>query len=200
VARRGESIYNPVTKEYITFLRTTDETNGETLEFECRVAPDGIPLPPHVHETQEERFEVLSGTLGVMLGGKKFELRSGDKAILPARVKHQWWNAGDTEVAFRVEAEPARNLEAVLEANAGMAISGKLGGKRAMPKNPFLLADMGRLGETYLPVVPIWMQKIGLTMAATVGRALGIDPSLTSYREAYYGYQAETAVEIAEAA
>jgi mannose-6-phosphate isomerase-like protein (cupin superfamily) len=193
VARRGDSIYNPVTKEYITFLTTTEETGGELLEFECRVTPDGIPLPPHVHETQEERFEVLSGTLGVMLGGKKFELKAGDRAVLPARVKHQWWNAGDTEVAFRVEAEPARNLEAVLEANAGMAVSGKLSGKRAMPRNPFLMAGMGRLGETYLPGIPIWMQKIGLGMATSVGRALGVDTSLQTYREVYYGYTAEVA-------
>jgi mannose-6-phosphate isomerase-like protein (cupin superfamily) len=193
MARRGDSIYNPVTKEYITFLRTTEETDGEILEFECRVTPDGIPLPPHVHETQEERFEVLSGTLGVMLGGKKFELTAGDRAVLPARVKHQWWNAGDTEVVFRVEAEPARNLEAVLEANAGMAMTGKLGRKRAMPKNPFLLAGMGRLGETYLPGVPIWMQKIGLDMAASIGRVLGVDTTLNTYREAYYGYAMESA-------
>jgi quercetin dioxygenase-like cupin family protein len=200
VARSGDSIYNEVTKEYITFLRTTEETGGDLLEFECRVAPDGIPLPPHVHETQEERFEVISGTLGVMLGGTKHELRAGDRAVLPARVKHQWWNAGDTDVVFRVEAEPARNLEAVLEANAGMAAAGKLSAKRAMPRNPFLLADMGRLGETYLPVVPIWAQKIGLTMAATLGRAFGIDPTLNAYREAYRTYAAQTAVESAEAA
>lgn len=192
MARTGDSIYNTVTKEYITFLRTTEETGGELLEFECRVAPDGIPLPPHVHETQEERFEVISGTLGVMLDGKKYELRAGDGVVLPARVKHQWWNAGETEVAFRVEAEPARNLEAVLEANAGLAASGLLN-KRAMPKNPFLLVGMGRLGETYLPGIPIWMQKVGLSMAATMGRALGIDPTLAAYREAYHTYAAEVA-------
>jgi mannose-6-phosphate isomerase-like protein (cupin superfamily) len=199
MARKGESIYNPITKEYITFIRTTEETGGAILEFECRVAPDGIPLPPHVHETQEERFEIISGTLGVMLGGEKFTLIPGDRAVLPARVKHQWWNAGDTDVVFRVEAEPAGNLEAVLEANAGMAVSGKLSGRRGMPKNPFLLASMGRLGGTYLPVVPIWMQKVGLSMTTTIGWALGIDTTLNTYREAYRGYAAQT-VGAAEAA
>lgn len=183
MARKGTSIYNPVTTEHLTFLTTTEETDGEYFEFECRVGPNGIPLPPHVHDTQEERFEILSGTLGVMLGGEHYELRPGEKAILPAGVKHQWWNAGETDVAFRVVAAPARNLEAVLEANAGMAIEGKLNKKSAMPKNPFNMVNLGRLGETYLPIVPIGLQKLMLSIGSAVGRVFGADPKFTYYRE-----------------
>jgi quercetin dioxygenase-like cupin family protein len=181
VAHRGQSIYNTVTKEHITFVRTTEDTNGQILEFVCTVPTDGIPLQPHVHETQEERFQVLRGTLGVMLDGERFELQPGDRAVLPAGMTHQWWNAGEDEVSFRVEAEPARNLEAVLEANAGMAQAGKLT-RKAMPRNPFLLANLGKLGETYLPGIPIGLQKLGLQMGSMTGRMLGIDPGFGKYR------------------
>jgi mannose-6-phosphate isomerase-like protein (cupin superfamily) len=200
VARKGTSIYNPVTTEHLTFLTTTEETDGEYLEFECRVGTNGIPLPPHVHDTQEERFEILSGKLGVMLGGEIYELRPGEKAVLPVGVKHQWWNAGETEVAFRVVAAPARNLEAVLEANAGMAIEGKLNKKSAMPKNPFHMVNLGRLGETYLPVVPIALQKMMLAMGSVVGRAFGVDPKFAYYRAVALDLAQEVAVEAAEAA
>ena len=181
MARPGQRIYNPITHEQFTILRTAKETNGERLVFECRVTPGGARLAPHVHDTQEERFEVISGTLGVMLGGEKSELSSGQKAVLPARIKHQWWVAGDEPVHFLVEVLPARNLETVLEALAGMAEAGKLN-KRAMPRNPFRLAQLGKFSETYLPGIPIWMQKVGLSMGSAMGRILRYDPTLAEFR------------------
>ena len=183
MAYRGQVIYNPVTREQFTILKTSEDTNGESLLFECRVAPGGAVLPGHVHETQEERFEIISGTLGVMVGGEKRTLRAGDRVILPARVKHQWWNAGDDEVAFLVEVVPARNLESTLELLAALAHAGKLNGN-AMPKNPFYLVQVGRLSETYLPVIPIWMQKIGLTMGYGAAWWFGFDHRLARYQTA----------------
>jgi uncharacterized cupin superfamily protein len=179
VAYAGQTIYNPVTHERITFRRTT-KGPADVLAFDCRVTPGGVSLPAHVHAAQEERFQVISGTLGVMLGGKKQKLYPGDSIVLPAKIKHAWWNAGEFEVRFQVEVDPARNLETVLEAAAGMAAAGKLG-KHGMPRNPFRLALMGKLSDTYMRGVPVWMQKIGLTMACAFARALGYDPTFRAY-------------------
>jgi quercetin dioxygenase-like cupin family protein len=181
---RENELYNPVTGEHITILESTEDTGGRYLLFDCRVEPGKAPLPPHVHRTQEERFTVISGRLGAMLGGKKLELGPGEGIILPAKVKHQWWNAGDTEVSFRVEVVPARNLEAVLEVSAALAQQGRMNKKRATPKNPFELVNMGKLSETYLPGIPIWFQNIGMTMGSAVGKVLGYDPEFSKYREA----------------
>jgi quercetin dioxygenase-like cupin family protein len=181
MAIANQTTYNRVTGESITFLRTAQDTDGEYLLFDCRVEPGKVSLPPHVHSSQEERFTLYSGTLGVMLGGTKMQLEPGDGVILPAGIKHQWWNAGDDEVHFRVEAVPAGNLEAVIEVGARLAEEGKLN-KKAMPKNPFLMANLGRLAETYLPGIPIWFQKIGLAVGSAVGRVLGYDPELKQYR------------------
>jgi hypothetical protein len=68
MAVAGHTIYNPVTHERITFLRTSEDTNGKYFLFDCRVTPGGATLPVHIHRTQEERFTVVSGTLGVLLG------------------------------------------------------------------------------------------------------------------------------------
>lgn len=193
MAIAGQVIENPVTGEQFTFLKTSRETGGESMVFDCRVKPGMARLAPHIHATQEERFEVISGRLGVMLRGKKQVLGPGDRIVLPARVKHQWWNAGDDEVYFRVTVVPARNLEIVLEVLANMAYAGKLN-KKGMPKDPFHLANFGRLSETYLPVVPIWMQKVGLAMGSSIARVLGYDPTFAQYRTA----AAEGAVALAE--
>lgn len=194
MAYAGQSIVNPVTGEHFMFLKTAADTQGQYILFDCRVEPGKATLPPHVHATQEERFEIVSGTLGVMVGGEKYTLQAGQRIVLPARIKHQWWNAGDDEVHFRVEVVPPRNLEATIEAIAGMAVEGKLN-KRAMPRNPFLLANLGRFSETYLPVVPIWMQRSMLAVGSTMGRALGYDPTFSQYRsQPVYQYEYETEV------
>jgi mannose-6-phosphate isomerase-like protein (cupin superfamily) len=181
MAHPGQIISNPITGERITFLMTSQDSYGQLLVFDCRVTPGGARLPAHVHATQEERFEVLSGALGVMLGGKKRVLEPGERIVLPAKLRHQWWNAGEAEVHFRVTVVPPRNLETVLEAVSGMAHAGKLN-KRVMPANPFLLANLGKLSETYIPGVPIFLQRLTLAVGSVFGRLLGYDPRFAEYR------------------
>jgi mannose-6-phosphate isomerase-like protein (cupin superfamily) len=172
MAYAGQTIDNPVTGEHITFLTTTSETRGEFLRFDCRVEPGKARLAPHLHTSQTERFTMLEGTLGARVGDEIYTLLPGQSLTLPTRVVHQWWNPTDETVRFQVEVTPARNLEATLEPICGMAQDGKLT-RQAMPRNPFRLAQFGKLSETYLPVIPVWLQRIGLTMGATMGRILG---------------------------
>ena len=180
MAYPGQQLYNPITGEHITFLVTAEETDGEYVKFDCRVEPGKTALKPHVHAHQEERFQVLSGTLECRVGRKKVTLRAGDSIVLPKRVVHQWKNAGDDEAHFLVEVSPARNIERTLEAITGMAQEGKLS-KGVMPKNPFRLAQFGKLSETYLPIIPIWMQQVGVSMGALAGRMAGYDASFAAY-------------------
>ena len=124
---------------------------------------------------------MISGMLGVVVGDEVRTLHPGDTATLPARVKHQWWNPSKQDVVFRVEVSPAGGLEVVLEALAGMAQAGKLN-RRAMPKNPFDLINVGKQSECYLPILPIWLQKPMLAMGSQVGRLLGASPEFARYR------------------
>lgn len=176
----GTSIYNPVTHERITFLRTSHESPDGSFVFDCQVTPGGATLPPHIHTTQRERFTVVSGTLGVMLGSVKQTLSPGETIDLPARIKHQWWNAGDEQVHFRVEVRPARNLESVLRIVSRLACEGKLS-RRGVPSNPFLLALFAKTAETYLPGIPFWMQDAGMTLGCTAARLLGYDRDFADF-------------------
>lgn len=181
MAYAGQTIDNPVTGEHITFLKTTADTAGDALLFECRVDPGKARLAPHLHTAQTERFTMLDGTLGARVGDAVYTLLPGQSLTLPARVVHQWWNATSETVRFQVEVTPARNLEATLEAICGLAREGKLT-RAAMPRNPFRLAQFGKLSETYLPVIPIWLQQVGLTLGSALGRLLGYDPTFAAYR------------------
>src|SRR4051812_8883944 len=55
MAHAGQTIQNPVSGERITFTKTAADTNGELLELDIELAPDGAVPGMHVHPAQEER-------------------------------------------------------------------------------------------------------------------------------------------------
>ena len=77
MAYTGQVIENPVSGEKITFRRTSADTNGELLEFDIELTPDGHVPGMHVHPAQEERFEVLSGTVRFRKGLRRITATAG---------------------------------------------------------------------------------------------------------------------------
>src|SRR4051812_49824569 len=92
--RSGDTIYNKVTGERITFLATSADTDGEAVVIETVVQPDGFVAAAHVHPSQTERFAVAEGTLGLKVDGKTLELGPGDVAVVEAGKAHQVWDHG----------------------------------------------------------------------------------------------------------
>ena len=174
--RAGDSIENPVTGERIVFHKTSAETNGEAVVIECFVKPNGFVAKAHVHPSQDERFEVLKGSLMFKLDGEELPAGPGDRILVPAGSKHQFWNVGDEEAHFVCEVRPALKFEQLIETMFSLAADGKTN-KKGMP-NPLRLAVIAR--ETFdtvqLPFPPVWMQRLGLALGAPLGRLLGYNP------------------------
>jgi mannose-6-phosphate isomerase-like protein (cupin superfamily) len=176
VIEAGDTLTNPVTKERMTFLKTAAETNGDYVLIELSAAPGAVVAAAHVHPSQTETFEVISGKLGAKLGRKQVEARAGDVVVVRPRVAHKWWNAGEDTLVFRAEVRPALGFEQLIETMFGLAADGKTN-KRGMP-NPLRLAVIANhhFGDVRLPVVPSWMQRAALAMGAPMGRILGFAP------------------------
>jgi hypothetical protein len=62
MAHTGQIIHNPVSGERITFLQTYRDTDGEKLEIELELSPDGHVPGAHVHPEQEERCRRSAST------------------------------------------------------------------------------------------------------------------------------------------
>ncbi len=154
MAKAGDEIVNPVTGHRIIFRKTTQETNGELLQMDWFGRTGWKAGPIHVHSFQEERFEVLSGTLGSHVAGVERSHKAGDEVVVvPAGVKHTAWNEGEEEVHALVEFRPAWvRSETMLETVFGLAQDGKIN-KAGIPKNPFRLALITAAGR-YLPSWP----------------------------------------------
>ncbi len=176
MAKAGDEMVNPVTGHRIVFRKTAQETDGELLQMEWIGRPGWRAGPVHVHSWQEERFEVLSGTLGSHVAGVERAHKPGDGAVVvPAGVEHTVWNGGDEEVHALVELRPASSRsELMLETVFGLAQDGKLS-KAGIPRNPLRLALIVHDYEDqiYLARPPLAVQRVLFGALASVGRLLG---------------------------
>jgi quercetin dioxygenase-like cupin family protein len=185
MAKAGDIIENPITGERITFLKTTRETNGELLRFEY-VLPPGFTIPEHFHPHQEERHEILSGTLKGRVGGQERDYEEGQRVVGPAGVPHAWQNpSSEEELRFVSELRPPLVFETILETYCGLARDGKTT-RQGIPKNPLQLAvlvDETR-GMFYSSRVPVAVQEAFLALfgvLALVGRLLGYKARYPEY-------------------
>ena len=175
----GDTIENPITGERIVFRKTSAETNGESVVFECFVQPGGHVAAAHVHPYQDERFEILGGALGFELDGTELEAGPGERILVPAGSKHRFRNSGDGEAHFVCEVRPALGFESLLATMFALAADGKTNHK-GMP-NKLRLAVIARhhFDTVRLPFPPAWAQRIGLALGAPLGRLVGYGPTYT---------------------
>ena len=172
----GDTLENPITGERLLFRKTSSDTGGEAIVLETFVKLDGFVAAAHVHPYQEERFEILDGSVGFMLGGKEFVAGPGEKLTVPTGTPHRFWNAGEEEARFVCEVRPALQFEQLIETMFALASDGKTN-SRGLP-NPLRLAVIANatFDTVRLPFPPAWMQRMGLAMGAPVGRLLGYEP------------------------
>jgi quercetin dioxygenase-like cupin family protein len=174
--RAGDSIENPVTGERIVFRQTSHETGGEAVVIETYVRPNGFVAAAHLHPAQEERFQVLRGSVGFKVGGKKTVAGPGQRLTVPAGTPHRFWNAGDETAHFVCEIRPALQFESLIETMFALAADGKTN-RKGMP-NPLRLAVIAQahFDTVRLPFPPAFIQRLGLALAAPFGKALGYAP------------------------
>ena len=167
------------------FLESSRDTDDGSLRADYLAAPRAN-VPEHVHHPWEDRFEALSGTLGVRVGGRELTLDPGQSAIVPQGVPHAWWNPSDEEeVRFLAEIRPGLDVEVVLEMVLGLARDGKTVGGM-IPRNPLQLAVLAREFGSWghFTGIPGPMRKALFAPVASlafVGRMLGYKARYPEY-------------------
>ena len=153
-------------------LQSSRDTDDGSLRFDYS-APPGANVSEHVHRDQEERFEVLSGTLGIGVGGRELTLTPGQKAVGPPGVPHAWWNpSGSEEVRFLGGIRPGLPVETMLETVVGLMREGKSIGP--VPRNPLQLAVLADEVGSWLELRPGERVLFAPVVAlASIGRLLG---------------------------
>jgi hypothetical protein len=145
--------------------------------FDTYVRPNGSVASPHVHPHQTELFDIRAGRIGMKLGRAKLEASAGDVVTVSPGVPHQFWNAGDDELHFRVTVTPSLEFESLIETMFALAAEGKTN-KKGMP-SPLRLAVIAQahFDVVRLPRIPHALQRLALAAGAPLGKALGYMPT-----------------------
>jgi len=173
MAYAGQTLENPVSGEKLHFLRTAADTDGELLEFELELSPDGHVPGAHLHPEQEERFHVLEGTMKFRLGMRTIVAGPGESVVVPAGRVHRFANGGDEPARARVEVVPALDMEQLLETTVELAHEGNVT-RKGMPKPLHLALFVRRYErEVRAPFPPAPLVRAMMAPLAAMARKRG---------------------------
>jgi mannose-6-phosphate isomerase-like protein (cupin superfamily) len=173
MAKPGDVITNPRTGQRMRFLKTSQDTGGELLQIECFNTVSRVKEPEHIHPFQENRFEMISGSLVFCIAGKERQLNAGEVVAIPLNVPHFFWNGSDQEAHYIQEFRSALRSELFFETLFGLARDGKLT-EQGLPD----LFDMAVFvpcfwNEIRVTRPPEVIQKVLFTLLGPVSRLLG---------------------------
>ena len=183
MSRTNHTISNPMIGHRITFLQTAAQTNGELLQIEyCVTMPEREPaIPLHKHLRSEERFETITGMLGVVHDSKKHILNAGEEVTIAPGAPHTFWNAGKGELIFKTDVRPPGELQTYWETVFGLAQDGKVD-ENGLP-NLLQLAVVAPLADSYHPRAPVPVMKGLLALLGSLGRLRGYKAQYPKYSE-----------------
>jgi mannose-6-phosphate isomerase-like protein (cupin superfamily) len=169
--RREETIEAPTMGQRITCLSNTASTGGELLRFNFWMRGDASPPPLHVHPRQEERIEVVSGSVLSISGGVSRVLGPGGTISTAPGEPHTVGPVGEDAVEMIVEFRPALGFEHFMERTFALDRAGHLNAKGR--GNPLRLATARpHEAEFFLPRIPLVLQRAILRALDRLGRRI----------------------------
>lgn len=164
------TLENRHTGEILRMRRVRDVQGKIIMTMDGTLPPGTSGPPPHVHFHEYEEGSVKAGTLGARVGDRKIVVPAGGTAVLPARVVHSWWNAGDDMLEFSGQVTPVVDLDRYLQAVFAVVNASESG----RPSVFYMAHVLWRHRHTQaVAMPPRVVQRIVLPAVLLVGRVLG---------------------------
>ncbi len=160
------------------FIQTAADTQGELLEIDAYYEAHSEPPTAHFHPNQHEYFEVLDGTLTVIVNGKRHVYDAGERFDIPPGTPHSMWNDHDEEAHINWQIRPALKSQQFFENVWGLERDGKSIAKDMAQAAVILLAYRREFRLTRpSPLVQMTLFPI----LALLGRLMGYKASYGRY-------------------
>jgi hypothetical protein len=78
------------------------QTDDELLAMEASYSGEAGMPPEHLHPSQQERFEILEGTMRTIVDGEERVYEAGESFEVPAGTPHQMAAEGPTRTRWEV--------------------------------------------------------------------------------------------------
>ncbi len=176
-ARAGDVLENPATGERFRVEATPEETDGALASFVASGRPGRLGTQEHVHPAQEERYEVLSGALGLAVDGRSRVLRRGDTGVAPVGTPHRLFAVDGEAAEVRFELRPALRTLAFLERYVELGRTGQFnrwGLPRLLP-GAVMAREFADVGVATRP--PLAVQRVVFGALARLARRIEAIPA-----------------------
>ena len=158
------------TGEILRMRRVRDGQGQIILALDGSLPPGSSGPPLHLHFHEHEEIIVKAGTLGAQIGTESVVVQAGGTAVLPAGLRHRWWNAGDDMLENSGYAVPVVDLDRFLQALFAVLNASPNG----RPSIFYLAHVLWRHRNTQLVAVPPPpIQKIVFPILLLIGHILG---------------------------
>jgi quercetin dioxygenase-like cupin family protein len=169
MANTGDRFEMPDGSIYAVTAAAADSA-GQFVEMEFTLPPGSIAPPPHVHPLPVEEYEILEGTLDVMIGGTWRTLAAGQSASVPTGVLHTFKNRSGAPVRARNVHGPAARFEDYIEHIYRLTRARGITGAKDLRLPVYLSMLMLEYPDTLAPGRR--RERIGMTALAGLGRLL----------------------------
>jgi len=172
-------IEDPVLRQRYRFRRASDPDGGEVLHAEIWVDPGG-GVTPHIHPALDERFEVVAGRPGFLVGRTWRRAAVGETVVVTAGTRHAYRNRGDEVVHLTCEVRPPSSLQQFLEDVAELSRAGRIT-RHGFPKRPGAVLDAADIAQRHRemavllfpPMPPPFVQRLLVPVLARLARRRG---------------------------
>jgi quercetin dioxygenase-like cupin family protein len=178
IARAPAEIEDPQGRQRVVFRQSAEDV----LEVDLYVEP-GAFVREHVHPTQVETFEGVSGTLVLEVDGMRRSVGPGAAIVIPPGTRHGFSNAGEA-AHLRVTVRPALQLEQYFRTFVGLSRDSRLSVPAKGRPSPLLqlAVVMDRFApELVAPRIPLALQRPLWRALAFVARVRGYSSSFPEY-------------------
>ncbi|MBW4647020.1 MAG: cupin domain-containing protein [Goleter apudmare HA4340-LM2] len=177
-----EMIVNPVTGDRMTFLHTSQQSQGADAKIRFDLPPGAKGSPLHYHTAMHETFTVVKGRLDMEVGqkGNWRSLQSGESVRMPPGMHHSFCNRSEDWVTFTTENQPATGFEQFIRGLYGLASDGKVN-PDGMPTNLLQLAILLKLSDTIPVGIPRLLYSLLINSLSAIAQVLNVKQSLRKY-------------------
>ncbi len=144
----------------------------EALEVEATYGTGAKPPPRHFHPSQDERFEVLSGSIRVRVDGDERPLAAGEEIEIPRGAEHQIWNPSSEPARVLWRTSPGGRTEQWFRAIDRLHREGRVGGN-GMPGPLAFAVLLTEYRDVFRLAGPDWLLRPAFAALAPIGRARG---------------------------
>jgi len=79
-------------------IKLNSEDTGGSMSVMRSIVPSGSGIPGHVHQHEDETFQIIDGELEVTLNGEIHILQKGDMIFMPKNTAHGFKAIQDTSM------------------------------------------------------------------------------------------------------